>query len=114
MGTFSQRLLINTDIMAKVHIKNGLFRVEGIKTANAKKEGREREKKRERKKKIPLPQFFWSTCFIVSAWNESRLRAGHFYGCPEVSKSCGMTLSCSPRIPRLPDGEGGLGVCTPH
>lgn len=49
MGTFSQRLLINTDIMAKVHIKNGLFRVEGIKTANAKKEGREREKKRERK-----------------------------------------------------------------
>lgn len=103
MGTFSQRLLINTDIMAKVHIKNGLFRVEGIKTANAKKEGRETEKKRERKK-IPPPQFFWSS--------------SQFYGSPEVSKSCGMTPPHLPLIPRLPGGEGagglGLGVCTPH
>lgn len=36
MGTFSKRLFINTDIMAKVHIKKWVFRVEGIKTTNEK------------------------------------------------------------------------------
>lgn len=111
MGTFSQRLLINTDIMAKVHIKNGLFKVEGIKTANAKKEGGERKEEGE-KKKIAPPQFFWSTCFIISAGNE--LRAGQFYGCPEVSKSCGMIPTHFPSSPVYPVGKGGLGVCAPH
>lgn len=100
MGTFSQSLLINTDIMAKVHIKNWLFRVEGIKTANAKKEGKDREKM----------SFSGRRVFLF----QPTMRDGQFYGCPEVSKSCGVTPFHSPCISRLPGGEEGLGVCTPH
>lgn len=66
MGTFSKRLLINTDIMGKVHIKMGYLEWKGS--------------------KLPLKNpVLWSTRFIVSAWPV-------LYGCPEVSKSCGVTL----------------------